>query len=64
MSCELGWVVEESEGLREKSVQVSGGLGRDVAEPAARWSFSEEAESWVSWVHYYPTGLLFGCGIL
>ena len=31
----LGWFIEEGDGLREKTVQVSGGSGPDGSEPAA-----------------------------
>lgn len=43
----LGWVVEESDGLRKKTVQVPGGSGSDGVEPATKWKFTEEAVSQV-----------------
>lgn len=39
------WIVEESDALGEKTVQVSGGPGADGADLVARWKLSEEAVS-------------------
>lgn len=36
----------------------------DGAEPAARFRFSDEAVSWVRWVHHYPVSPLPGFGII